>query len=128
MHRFTKIVATLGPASSDLATLTRLVEAGVRMVSVTFGGWDHHSNIKSAFDGQAPNFDQAFARLITDLADRGMLKRTLGIAQGNFAALAVVVLAKLQQCIYTLVVILAAKGLQLAYVLFLYGHVLQSRG
>ena len=29
MHRFTKIVATLGPASSDLATLTRLVEAGV---------------------------------------------------------------------------------------------------
>ena len=55
----------------------RLVEAGVRMVSVTFGGWDHHSNIKGAFDRQAPQFDQAFARLITDLQDRGMLKRTL---------------------------------------------------
>ena len=62
----------------------RLVEAGVRMVSVNYGGWDHHSNIKSAFDGQAPNFDQAFARLITDLADRGMLKRTLVMVSSEF--------------------------------------------
>jgi len=47
------------------------------MVSVNYGGWDHHSNIKSAFDGQAPNFDIAFARLIRDLDERGMLDRTL---------------------------------------------------
>ena len=62
----------------------RLVEAGVRMVSVTYGGWDHHSNIKSAFDGQAPNFDQAFARLIRDLDERGMLKKTLVIVSSEF--------------------------------------------
>ncbi len=62
----------------------RLVEAGVRMVSVSYGGWDHHSNIKGAFEGQAPNFDQAFARLITDLADRGMLKRTLVMVSSEF--------------------------------------------
>jgi hypothetical protein len=62
----------------------RLVEAGVRMVSVNYGGWDHHSNIKSAFEGQAPNFDQAFARLITDLSDRGMLKRTLVMVSSEF--------------------------------------------
>ncbi|MFM2143673.1 MAG: hypothetical protein RLZZ476_2217 [Verrucomicrobiota bacterium] len=62
----------------------RLVEAGVRMVSVTYGGWDHHSNIKSAFDGQAPNFDQAFARLIRDLDERGMLKRTLVMVSSEF--------------------------------------------
>ncbi|MBK8091219.1 MAG: DUF1501 domain-containing protein [Verrucomicrobiaceae bacterium] len=62
----------------------RLVEAGVRMVSVTYGGWDHHSNIKGAFEGQAPNFDQAFARLITDLSDRGMLKKTLVIVSSEF--------------------------------------------
>lgn len=62
----------------------RLVEAGVRMVSVTYGSWDHHSNIKSAFDGQSPAFDQAFARLIQDLDDRGMLKRTLVLVSSEF--------------------------------------------
>lgn len=62
----------------------RLVEAGVRMVSVTYGSWDHHSNIKGSFDGQAPNFDQAFARLITDLQERGLLKRTLVLVSSEF--------------------------------------------
>jgi hypothetical protein len=62
----------------------RLVEAGVRMVSVNYGSWDHHSNIKSAFDGQAPSFDQAFARLIRDLDERGMLKKTLVIVSSEF--------------------------------------------
>ena len=62
----------------------RLVEAGVRMVSVNYGGWDHHSNIKSAFDGQAPNFDIAFSRLIRDLDERGMLDRTLVMVSSEF--------------------------------------------
>ena len=54
------------------------------MVSVNYGGWDHHSNIKGAFEGQAPNFDQAFARLITDLDERGMLDRTLVMVSSEF--------------------------------------------
>lgn len=62
----------------------RLVEAGVRMVSVNYGGWDHHSNIKNAFESQAPNFDKAFARLITDLEERGMLERTLVMVSSEF--------------------------------------------
>ncbi|MCB1224669.1 MAG: DUF1501 domain-containing protein, partial [Verrucomicrobiales bacterium] len=62
----------------------RLVEAGVRMVSVNYGSWDHHSNIKGAFDGQAPSFDQAFARLITDLEERGMLDETLVMVSSEF--------------------------------------------
>jgi hypothetical protein len=62
----------------------RLVESGVRMVSVTYGGWDHHSNIKGAFEGQAPQFDVAFARLITDLEERGMLDRTLVMVSSEF--------------------------------------------
>lgn len=62
----------------------RLVESGVRMVSVNYGGWDHHSNIKGAFEGQAPNFDQAYARLINDLDERGMLDRTLVMVSSEF--------------------------------------------
>lgn len=62
----------------------RLVEAGVRMVSVNYGSWDHHSNIKGSFEGQAPNFDQAFARLIRDLDERGMLDTTLVLVSSEF--------------------------------------------
>ena len=62
----------------------RLVESGVRMVSVNYGSWDHHSNIKGSFDRQAPDFDKAFARLITDLSDRGMLKKTLVMVSSEF--------------------------------------------
>ncbi len=62
----------------------RLVEAGTRMVSVNYGGWDHHSNIKSAFESQAPQFDVAFARLIRDLDERGMLDTTLVLVSSEF--------------------------------------------
>ncbi|MBL9132965.1 MAG: DUF1501 domain-containing protein [Verrucomicrobiaceae bacterium] len=62
----------------------RLVEAGTRMVSVNFGSWDHHSNIKGAFEGQAVQFDTAFARLIKDLEERGMLDTTLVLVSSEF--------------------------------------------
>jgi hypothetical protein len=62
----------------------RLVEAGVRMVTVNYGSWDHHSNINSAMIGQAPNFDRAFSALISDLSDRGMLDSTLVLVTSEF--------------------------------------------
>ncbi len=62
----------------------RLVEAGTRMVSVNYGSWDHHSNIKGSFDGQAPQFNVAFARLIKDLDERGMLDTTLVLVSSEF--------------------------------------------
>ncbi len=71
-------------AGQRLILARRLVEAGVRMVSVTYGGWDHHSNVRGGFEQNAPAFDQAFARLITDLHDRGMLKRTLVMVSSEF--------------------------------------------
>ncbi|MDB4733448.1 DUF1501 domain-containing protein [Planctomicrobium sp.] len=55
----------------------RLVESGVRFVSFGYGGWDHHSNIKPEFETQMPAFDNAFATLIGDLDERGLLDSTL---------------------------------------------------
>ena len=62
----------------------RLVEAGVRMVSTTYGGWDHHQNIAAANNSQMPPFDQAFAALIRDLDQRGMLEDTLVMVTSEF--------------------------------------------
>jgi hypothetical protein len=62
----------------------RLVEGGARFVTMTYGGWDHHSNIKGAIDGQLPPFDQAFAMLINDLEQRGLLASTLVCVASEF--------------------------------------------
>jgi uncharacterized protein (DUF1501 family) len=62
----------------------RLVEAGVRFVSLNVGGWDHHDNIKGAFKNNAPTFDQALARLIRDLDERGLLESTLVMVTTEF--------------------------------------------
>jgi hypothetical protein len=62
----------------------RLVESGVRFVSVDYGGWDHHGNIKGGFDRLAPNLDQGLAHLITDLEERGLLDSTLIMVTSEF--------------------------------------------
>ncbi len=62
----------------------RLVEAGVRFVTVSFGGWDHHNGIENAMRRQAPTLDQAIAGLINDLDERGMLDSTLVLVTSEF--------------------------------------------
>src|SRR5438094_8659576 len=62
----------------------RLVEAGVRFVSTTYGGWDHHVNLEAAFKQQIPPFDKALAALIIDLERRGLLDSTLVMVTTEF--------------------------------------------
>jgi len=64
-------------AGARMLLARRLVEAGVRFVTLTYGGWDHHDNIETGMRGQVPPFDQAFATLIRDLEQRGLLESTL---------------------------------------------------
>jgi hypothetical protein len=64
-------------AGARMLLARRLVEAGVRFVSLTYGGWDHHDNIEGAMRGQTPALDQGFATLIRDLEERGLLDSTL---------------------------------------------------
>lgn len=71
-------------AGQRMLLARRLVESGVRFVSLTYGGWDHHDNIKNAFGTQMPKFDQAFAALIRDLETRGMLDSTLVMVTTEF--------------------------------------------
>jgi hypothetical protein len=71
-------------AGQRMLMARRLVESGVRVVSVTFGGWDHHTNIARSIETNATPFDQAFAALIADLDQRGMLERTMVMVSSEF--------------------------------------------
>ncbi len=55
----------------------RLVEAGVRCVTVDEDGWDHHFCAFDSLKRRLPVFDQAVSALIRDLDDRGLLKTTM---------------------------------------------------
>ena len=62
----------------------RLVENGVRFVTVNYGGWDHHSDIFKGLDAKLPEFDHGYSALIRDLDQRGLLKDTLVLVMGEF--------------------------------------------
>ncbi len=65
----------------------RLIEKGVRFVTVINGGWDHHSNIKENIEVLCKRTDQGVAALLSDLKSRGMLDETLVVWSGEFGRL-----------------------------------------
>jgi hypothetical protein len=62
----------------------RLVEAGVRFVEVSMGGWDTHANGFTAIESNLNKLDPAVGNLIEDLNARGMLQRTMVVCTGEF--------------------------------------------
>jgi hypothetical protein len=68
----------------------RLIEAGTRVVTVSWAPdanatWDTHAgNFKKLKNALLPEFDTASSSLIEDLADRGLLDRTIVAVLGEF--------------------------------------------
>lgn len=63
----------------------RLVEAGVRFVTISLGGWDTHGkNFETLSKRLLPQLDQTLSALIENLADRGRLNETLVYCAGEF--------------------------------------------
>ncbi len=62
----------------------RLVERGVRFVTLMHASWDHHSNINAELQYNTGMADQPIAALIADLKQRGMLESTMVIFAGEF--------------------------------------------
>ena len=74
-----------GNFSQSCLLATRLIEAGVRLVSIQFGGWDtHRDNFNRLKDRLLPVFDRSASALITDLDQRGQLDETLVLMIGDF--------------------------------------------
>jgi hypothetical protein len=71
-------------AGQRLLMARRLVESGVRFVTVTYGGWDMHNQIAASMRRDMPPLDQALAALIEDLESRGLLSKTLVMVSSEF--------------------------------------------
>jgi Protein of unknown function (DUF1501) len=71
-------------AGQRMLMARRLVAAGVRFVSLQYGGWDLHAGIAGGMKSQMPAFDQAYATLIRDLDRTGLLERTIVMVSSEF--------------------------------------------
>jgi hypothetical protein len=62
----------------------RLVGAGVRFVTLTFGGWDFHANLDKGMHSVLPILDKAVGTLVDDLDRHGQLDSTIVMVMGEF--------------------------------------------
>ena len=78
-----------GPLQNDYFLVARrLIEAGVRVVTLAYGRWDWHgrphgTNFENARD-HLPRLDQGITTLMEDLRERGLDKDTSVIVWGEF--------------------------------------------
>jgi hypothetical protein len=62
----------------------RLVESGVRYVTINYGGWDTHKEHFQAMRRMLPDLDRGMSTLLQDLSDRGLLDSTIVWWTGEF--------------------------------------------
>jgi Protein of unknown function (DUF1501) len=107
--------ATLGQGT---LIARRLIEAGVRFVTVGLGGWDTHAgNFRNLRGFLLPQLDQALAALIADLDERGLLDNTLVYCAGEFGRTPLVNSAGgRDHWARSMAVLLAGGGLRKGYV------------
>jgi hypothetical protein len=71
--------------SQSCMLATRLVESGVKFVTVQLGGWDTHAdNFNALKDRVLPNFDAGLAGLFRSLESKGLLASTAVFVTGEF--------------------------------------------
>ena len=61
----------------------RLVEHGVRFVTVGTFDWDHHGSLWTQMKRNAPKFARALSALVADIFDRGLSDRVLVVVMGG---------------------------------------------
>ena len=74
----------MNQAGQRMLMARRLTTAGVRLVTLTYGGWDMHNDVTAGMQRLMPAFDQAFSTLIRDLDRQGLLETTLVMVSSEF--------------------------------------------
>lgn len=73
------------PTCNDhLLIARRLVEVGVRSVTLSYGRWDSHGANFDLVRHHGPRLDQAVSALVEDLEERGMLDDVTVVVWGEF--------------------------------------------
>ncbi len=73
------------PFGMSCLLATRLVEAGVRFVTISFGGWDtHYENWKQLQTRLLPPLDEGLSALANGLKSKGLLDSTAILMSGEF--------------------------------------------
>ncbi len=73
------------PFGQRLLLSRRLIESGVRFVTVSDPGWDNHQDCFNALKiHRMPQVDQALPQLLIDLEERGLLASTLVVWMTDF--------------------------------------------
>jgi len=70
--------------NDHLLVARRLIEAGVRVVSLSFGRWDSHSKNFDMVRDHGGKLDQCLSALVEDLESRGMLDDVSIVVWGEF--------------------------------------------
>lgn len=78
-----------GDFARSLLLARRLVERGVRFVTVTHHEWDHHDNIGAGLPSACRQVDRPIAALIRDLKHRGLFDSTLVVGGTEFGRTAI---------------------------------------
>jgi hypothetical protein len=74
-----------GSFGSGCLMARRLVEAGVTYVEVSLGGWDTHADTFNIHKTRLqPELDKGMGNLVADLAQRGLLEKTMIVWMGDF--------------------------------------------
>jgi hypothetical protein len=73
------------PFGQSCLLASRLVEAGVKFVTISFGGWDtHQDNFTRLKERQLPPLDEGLSGLFGGLAEKGLLDTTSVFVTGEF--------------------------------------------
>ena len=74
----------MNPFGQSCLAARRLIEHGVRFITINSGGWDTHKQNFQAMRQKLPELDKGMAALLQDLATRGLLDSTIVWCSGEF--------------------------------------------
>jgi hypothetical protein len=73
-----------GSIGDQMLLARRLAQFGTKFITVHYGGWDMHGNIKKALEGKVPPLDKALSAFVKDIYQSGISENILLVVTGEF--------------------------------------------